>query len=138
MDAIALRLQPGADLKLALVDYCCDRQIAAACILSGVGSLRRAAIRFADRAEPSVWEERLEIVSLVGTLSQFGAHLHIAVADRDGRVAGGHLMPGALIHTTGEILLGVLPELCFQRVFDPATGYRELQIDSKTVECDDC
>ena len=129
MKAIAMRLQPGADLKQSLLQYCCDREIDAACVLSCVGSLRRAAIRFADRSEATILEEKLEIVSLVGTLSRFGAHLHVAVADGEGRVTGGHLADGSQIYTTAEIAIGVLADVVFSREPDPVTGYRELKIE---------
>lgn len=39
-------------------------------------------------------DERFEIVSLTGTLSRHGAHLHISIADFQGNVVGGHLMDG--------------------------------------------
>jgi predicted DNA-binding protein with PD1-like motif len=32
------------------------------------------------------------------------------------------------VRTTAELLLAVLPDWQFNREFDPATGYRELQI----------
>ena len=130
MKAIAIRLEPGADLKQSLLQYCCDREIDAACVLSCVGSLRRAAIRFANQPEATVFEEKLEIVSLVGTLSRFGAHLHVAVADGKGRVLGGHLTEGSQIYTTAEIAIGILPDVVFTREPDPVTGYRELKIAS--------
>lgn len=131
MKALAFRLSPGADLKQSLSDYCVEHKIDAACVISCVGSLRCASIRFADRAESAVFEEKLEIVSLVGTVSQHGCHLHIAVSDGQGRVSGGHLMPGARIYTTAEIVLGIIPGLIFKREHDSQTGYKELKIEDK-------
>ncbi len=128
MKTLALRLAPEADLKQSLLDYCITHRIEAACIVSCVGSLRRAAIRFADRAECTQVEAMLEIVSLVGTLSRHGCHLHIALSDREGKMVGGHLMEGSRIYTTAEIVLGILPGLVFTRAQDAATGYKELQI----------
>ena len=128
MDAIAIRLNPGEDLKQSLLKYCIDREIDAAYMLSCVGSLRRAAIRFANQPEEKVLEQPLEIVSLEGTFSQHGAHLHIAVSDSEGQVIGGHLMDGSNIYTTAEIVLGIVPDTIFKREIDPLTGYRELTI----------
>ncbi len=128
MDALALRLKPGDDLKQALLQHCCNRKIDAACILTCAGSLQRAVLRYADKPNGVAIAGPLEIVSLVGTLSQHGLHLHIALSDGEGRVVGGHVLEGCYIHTTAEIVLGVLPGTCFRRELDPETGYRELEI----------
>ncbi|HEY8099859.1 MAG TPA: PPC domain-containing DNA-binding protein [Burkholderiaceae bacterium] len=131
MKSVAFRLSPGADLKQSLSDYCVEHKIDAACVISCVGSLQCARIRFADRVGSTVLEEKLEIVSLVGTLSQYGCHLHIAVSDGQGRVSGGHLMPGSPVYTTAEVVLGIIPEVIFKREHDSQTGYKELKIEDK-------
>ncbi|MEO0433072.1 MAG: PPC domain-containing DNA-binding protein [Cyanobacteria bacterium J06656_5] len=123
MDVTAIRLNPGEDLKQSLLRYCIDPKIDAAYMLSCVGSLRQA-------AKGTVFERPLEIVSLEGTLSQYGVHLHIAVSDSEGQVIGGHLMDGSTIYTTAEIVLGIVPNTIFKREIDPLTGYRELTITS--------
>ena len=51
MDAIAIRLKPGEDLKQSLLRYCIDQKIDAAYMLSCVGSFRQAVIRFANRLQ---------------------------------------------------------------------------------------
>mgnify|MGYP001791101568 CR=1 FL=1 len=130
MDAIAIRLKPEEDLKQALLKYCIDRKIDAAYMLSCVGSLHQSSIRFANQPEATVFEQPLEIVSLEGTLSQHGVHLHIAVSDSEGQVIGGHLMDGSHIRTTAEIVLGIVSNAVFKREMDPLTGYRELTITS--------
>jgi predicted DNA-binding protein with PD1-like motif len=134
MNAVAFRLSPGADLKQSLSDYCVEHQIDAACVISCVGSLRCASIRFADHAEATIVEDKLEIVSLVGTVSQHGCHLHIAVSDGQGSVSGGHLMAGSLVYTTAEIVLGMLPGVIFKREHDDQTGYKELKIEDNRGE----
>jgi predicted DNA-binding protein with PD1-like motif len=100
-------------------------------VVSCVGSLQRAQIRFADQRESAVLEEKLEIVSLVGTASQHGGHFQIAVSDGQGRVSGGHLMPGSQVYTTAEIVLGIIPGMVFKREHDEATGYKELKIEDR-------
>jgi predicted DNA-binding protein with PD1-like motif len=124
----AFRLLPGADLKQSILDYCVAHKLNAACIVSCVGSLRCAKIRFADCNEGTDIERKLEIVSLVGTASQHGCHLHIAVSDGQGQVLGGHLMPGSLIYTTAEVVIGIIPDMIFRREIDASTGYKELKI----------
>ncbi|MEB3213876.1 MAG: PPC domain-containing DNA-binding protein [Leptolyngbyaceae bacterium] len=128
MHTIAIRLHPGDDLKRSLIRYCTQNKISAAFILSCVGSLTHATIRFANQAVSETLSEKLEIITLSGTLSQHGAHLHIAVSDCTGKVTGGHLMENTYIYTTGEIVLGVLPATSFKRELDQDTGYQELAI----------
>lgn len=128
MDVTALRLNPGTDLKASLLAYCAERQIEAACVLACVGSLERAVIRFADAPHGTVLTQKLEILTLSGTLSRHGAHLHITVADAVGSVSGGHLLDGSLVYTTAELVLGLLPGVEFRRELDPATGSNELTV----------
>ena len=54
-------------------------------------------------------EHHFEIVSLSGSICGDGElHLHMSIADNEGRVVGGHLKY-ARVWTTAELLLGVLP-----------------------------
>ncbi|MEB3197925.1 MAG: PPC domain-containing DNA-binding protein [Candidatus Sericytochromatia bacterium] len=126
--AVALRLLPGDDLRQGLLRHVRSGQWSAVSVLTCVGSLKQATIRFANQNETWCTTGPLEIVSLVGTAGPDGAHLHIAVSDAEGHTVGGHLMDGSPIHTTAEIVLAVLPDLRFQRVTDPHTGFRELLI----------
>jgi predicted DNA-binding protein with PD1-like motif len=97
-------------------------------VISVVGSLSLAQLRLAGATEANVIRGDLEILSLAGTLSPDGAHLHLAVADSRGAVIGGHLCAGSLVRTTAELVLGLLPEWQFSRELDPATGCAELRI----------
>ena len=124
----ALRLSPGDDLKASLAEYCKQRQIAAATIVSCVGSLSKLHLRLASATKFLQRSALFEIVSLVGTLSPDGVHLHLSAADDSGAVWGGHLMEGNIVHTTAEIIIMELMDYQFQRVFDAATGYKELLI----------
>lgn len=136
MTISALRLDPDMDLKGSLLTHCQSQSLNAVYILSCVGSLKRAVIRFAGEDEGRIVEERLEILMLSGTLSQHGIHLHICVSDHQGQVIGGHLMDGSLIYTTAEIVLGTIPHTVFQRDLDPVTGYRELVIERSIARPD--
>lgn len=131
MNVIAMRLYPGQDLRQTLLKFCLDRQLDAACIVTCVGSLSAASVRFADAPEAELLEGPFEIISLVGTLSRHGCHLHIALADARGEVIGGHLRDGAIIHTTAEVVLGLVAGIVFKRKQDARTGYRELSIEPK-------
>lgn len=124
----ALRLGPGADLRRALEREVAERDLANAFVLTCVGSLREAAIRFAGRDEAPILQGPFEILSLVGTFAP-GAHLHVLLGDREGEVIGGHASEGCVVHTTAEVVLGSAPDIRFSRVTDPQTGYPELRID---------
>ena len=131
MKVVPLRLQPGADLRGALDAWMVDQEGQAGCLISAVGSLSVAQLRLAGKKEATVIRGDLEILSLCGTLSRDGAHLHIAVANSTGSVTGGHLCTGSLVRTTAELVIGLLPEWRFRREIDPATGYAELEIKTQ-------
>ena len=106
--------------------------------------------------EIRTWKERMEIVSLVGTFAivhsptnlddssssstkqqqnnhdnniRTKKHLHMSLSNEQGQVYGGHLISGR-VFTTVELVLGTAQGIAFQRNFDEATGYDELQISS--------
>jgi predicted DNA-binding protein with PD1-like motif len=128
MRTYALRLRPGQDLRQQLEAFVRQQQIRAGAIVTCVGSLTQATLRFANQEGPSVYRGHFEIVSLVGTLSINGSHVHLSVADSTGRTLGGHLLDGNVVYTTAELVIGVLDELDFRREPDPAFGYRELTV----------
>ncbi|MFC5496598.1 PPC domain-containing DNA-binding protein [Caenimonas terrae] len=131
MQVHVLRLQPGDDLRLSLeaafAELAKSKGIAAACIVSAVGSLSRAVLRYADKPSGSDINAALELLMLSGTLSPDGAHLHASVADEQGEVRGGHLLPGCIVRTTAEVVIALLPGWEFRRELDAATGFNELQ-----------
>lgn len=128
MDTLSLRLHPGQDLKIELDQLIVQHEIEAACILTCVGSLTTAVLRFANQEISKRLEGHFEIVSLTGVLSRHGSHHHIAIADEQGRSYGAHLMEGCMIYTTAEIVIGIIPDCTFLRTFDPQTGYPELEV----------
>ncbi len=133
MKVVPLRLQPGDDLRLALEAWMGAQQEQAGCVLSAVGSLSLTQLRLAGAAEATAIHGDLEILSLSGTLSPDGAHLHIAIADSKGAVIGGHLCAGSLVCTTAELVIGLLPAWRFNRELDPATGHAELRINPRDL-----
>lgn len=128
MTVLALRLHPGDDLKLGIEAAFAETGAGAGCIVAAVGSLSRAVVRPAGREDGITFEGDMELVALDGTLSPDGAHLHLAVSDAEGRVTGGHLLPGSVVRTTAELVLGLIAGITFAREIDPATGFRELTI----------
>jgi predicted DNA-binding protein with PD1-like motif len=125
---VSLQLQPGADLRRVMEAWIAEQQEQAGCVISAVGSLSVAQLRLAGATEEMAIHGDLEILSLSGTLSPDGVHLHIAISGSSGAVIGGHLCVGSLGRTTAELVIGLLPEWQFSRKLDLTTGYPELRI----------
>jgi predicted DNA-binding protein with PD1-like motif len=130
MKVFPIRLEPNADLRKSLKSLAIEQNIQAGFILTAVGSLKQATIRFANRNNATVLTEKFEILSLNGTLATTGMHLHIAIADSNGKVIGGHLSDGCIIYTTAEIAIGIAEDFGFHRSFDEKTGFNELEVIS--------
>ncbi|ASG09320.1 DNA-binding protein [Vibrio anguillarum] len=120
------RLIKGNDLKQSIAALIKQENIQAGNIASCVGCLSEMRIRLADGSSELHLVDAFEIVSLIGTLTASHQHLHIAVADKTGKVIGGHLLDGCLVNTTAELILHSYPDLVFEREFDNQTGYSEL------------
>jgi predicted DNA-binding protein with PD1-like motif len=131
METLPLRLHPGVDLRRALEATLEQHRCQAAFVLAGMGSLTQARLRFAGREAPESLAGDLEILTLGGSLSTDGAHLHMSVSDAAGRVLGGHVAYDCLVRTTAEVLVMLLPEWSFSRLLDPGTGFAELVIRSE-------
>ncbi|RQT08244.1 PPC domain-containing DNA-binding protein [Burkholderia contaminans] len=128
MQAHPLRLSPGDDLRASIEHALRQHDAHAAFVIQGIGSLSVAQLRFAGADQPTELRGDLEILTLAGSVSPDGAHLHMAVSDGVGRVSGGHVASGCVVRTTAEILLAVLPAHRFAREPDPHTGFNELVI----------
>jgi len=72
--------------------------------------------------------EKFEVVSTTGTVSKNGCHVHISIADSNGKVTGGHLVNGNKIYTTCEIVILCIEEQEFKREPNATTGFNELKI----------
>lgn len=131
MQNYTFRLGPGQDLFDSVEAFIHEKQVEAGCMLSGVGSLVHARLRLANREAYAEYEGHFEIVSLMGTLSIHGSHLHISIADEDGTTIGGHLGTGCTVYTTVEIVVAVFDDVLYRREFAEDSGYDELTVYSK-------
>lgn len=125
----AFRLKPGQDLRKEIETYVKENNIAAGWITTCVGSLSNYNIRFANQQNGDIGTGHFEIVSLVGTVSTNGSHIHISISDSTGRTIGGHLLQGNIIYTTAEIVIQSVPNLIFKREKDGSTPWEELQVE---------
>ncbi|NRR29847.1 DNA-binding protein [Oxalobacteraceae bacterium] len=132
MQLLPLRLSPGQDLRAAVQGALIRTGAQAAFVLQGIGSLSVAQLRYAGVPEAAAVHGDLEILTLAGSVAPDGAHLHMSIADAQGRVLGGHVGAGCLVRTTAELLLALLPEYRFSREHDAATGFQELMIRSSS------
>ena len=128
MQNYTFRLSPGQDLFDSIQAFAMKKHVQAGCILSGVGSLRHATLRLADREYNSEYEGPFEIVSITGTVSVNGSHLHISISDGDGRTIGGHFESGCKIYTTAEIVIAVFQDVIYTRELAEDSGYEELAV----------
>lgn len=136
----AYRIYPNQKLKESLQSaakqIASEHKSTAIFLLTAVGSLRQATLRLAHASKDTpeqnaiqTWNEKFEIVSLVGTLTPTGeCHLHISLSDQKGNTIGGHLMEG-VVFTTVEVVFGsVRGGLEFGREVDDSTGFKELVV----------
>jgi predicted DNA-binding protein with PD1-like motif len=135
MQTLPIRLTPGQDLRHALEAAVRGQNCHAAFVLSGIGSLFDAHLRFAGGATTQRQPGDTEILSLSGTVAFDGrhssSHLHMALTTASGSVVGGHVAPGCIVRTTAEVLLALLPGWDFSRAPDVMTGYDELVIRTR-------
>ncbi|EDQ86056.1 uncharacterized protein MONBRDRAFT_34006 [Monosiga brevicollis MX1] len=141
--SVAFRAHPHEELVDVLKDVVTQHGLRAAFVQTCVGSIEKACLRLAsanrengeDFSDFLELDERCEICSLVGTLAvdeagNFAKHLHVTLADKAGRVVGGHVMSLQLF-TTAEVVLGELTQAVFDRPLDPETGYDELTVEPR-------
>ena len=128
MKTYAVRLRRGSDLLRSIEAFCAERGIKAGVLLSGVGCVTKARVRDASGVTIVDIDEPMEIVSLMGTVSETRCHLHIAFSKEDLSVVGGHLVEGCIINTTCELVIGEQEGYVYDVEFDEETGYDELII----------
>lgn len=132
MNNYTFRLKPNDDMFDSIEAFVRDKNIEAGCVLSGVGSLTHAVLRLANREFHSEYDGHFEIVSITGTVSIHGSHLHLSISDGDGNTIGGHLVSGCKIYTTVEIVLAVFDDVVYKReLYENDSGYEELAVYKK-------
>lgn len=102
-----LKLGPGSDLRLSLEQLAIAHN-AHGFVLGVVGNLSRAVFQCPGPPGPTVLEGDLEIITLNGTVSPEGVHLHLSLSDGACQVWGGHLEHGTLVLKGADLLVGFL------------------------------
>ena len=118
------RLHRGDDLKQSILEFCKMNNINSGIMACAVGCCSKVRFRLAG-AESFYEDERdYEIVSIMGTISKDGVHIHISFADDTGKVVGGHLSDGCIINTTCEVSIIKSDKYRLSREYDEETCYK--------------
>ena len=132
MQSYTFRLKPGQDLFDSIEAFVSENKIDAGCVLSSVGSLTHATLRLANRSRHNEYGGYFEIVSMTGTVSINGSHLHVSISDGNSVVIGGHLVSGCKIYTTAEIVIAEFDDVIYKReLLENDSGYEELVVYKK-------
>jgi len=107
MRAVPLHLEAGIDVRRSLEQLALEHN-AGGFVLSVVGNLSQAAFACPGKSAPTVLAGELEIITLQGTISQDGVHLHLSFSDASCQVWGGHLEHGTLVLRGADLLVGLL------------------------------
>ena len=129
MKTHAFRLTKGQDLKQEIVKYCKENHIYAGYVACCVGCVDELNIRLAGGELFFKDKNDYEIVSITGTLSKDGVHIHASFSDITGKTIGGHLSDGCIINTTCEVSIIKSDKYRLSREYDEETCYKELVIE---------
>ena len=129
MKTLVFRILPKQDLRQEINAHCRNANVISGSILSAVGCVSKAVVRIADGITVQTKQADMEIVSLTGTITRDGDHLHILCIDIDHQPFGGHLKEGTIVNTTCEVVIADFSdEWTLHRSFDMQTGYDELTV----------
>ena len=123
------RLHRGDDLKKSIIKYCSENNINSGIMACAVGCCSKVRFRLAGAEDFFEDEADYEIVSITGTISKDGVHIHICFGDLTGKVVGGHLSEGCIINTTCEVAIIEINDYKLSREYDEETCYKELVIE---------
>jgi predicted DNA-binding protein with PD1-like motif len=147
---ILARILPGEDLIEGLEAACREAGVRQGIILCCFGSLRESTLRWvtpnsevklgAAYTEPCVVAGPIEFLSAQGTIVPIGpdemfTHMHGTVADRDGRVWGGHLVKGGNpVLATMEVAIGEIVGIRLARAHDEEVDLPEIVITPQVTQ----
>ena len=106
METLTLKLNPGQDLLQSLHQLAVERQLRGF-VLGVVGDLSEACFQCPGQSQPTRMQGVLEVITLNGTVSPEGVHLHLSLSDGACQVWGGHLEPGSTVLKGVQLLLGL-------------------------------
>jgi uncharacterized protein len=127
--SLLIGLDHGADMIAQITELARDLEIETA-VFSAIGAFSSAELGCYDQVKHEygkiLVDEPVELVSCSGNITirdgQPFVHAHAALADRDGKVLGGHLMNGTVF--AAEVHLQELLGQPLRRVHDQTTGLK--------------
>ncbi len=122
------KLSHGGDLVEEITDICRTKKVQLGRV-EALGAVQRARLGFynqqAHEYQFFMIDQPLEITKLIGNVSLKDGnpfvHAHITLADKTGKVYGGHLAPGTEVFAC-EFILEAFDGPIFERSFDEETG----------------
>lgn len=122
------KLSHGGDLLQQINDICRTEKIQLGRV-EALGAVQKARLGFYNQQTREyayfVIDQALEITKLIGNVSLKDGkpfvHAHITLADKTGKVYGGHLAPGTEVFAC-EFILEAFDGPIFERAFDKETG----------------
>lgn len=123
-----IKLMPGDELLRSIENYCYKHDIEAGYIGTCVGSLSQVCFRKGYTRTKLTLKGPFEIVSMEGTVSKGGLHIHASVSDDDFKVRGGHLVSNTFVQSTAEIVIVELENYELSRSRDLGSQYKSLKI----------
>jgi len=136
---VLARLMENEDLLDSITRVAVEAKVSAGFFFL-IGTLKTANLGFfrKDKYEAIEMKQPLEIVSCLGNISikdgKVFAHAHAAVSDEEGKVFGGHVMPGCIIGVTGELVLVEAADTNLTREFDKKTKLSLLSFAKPTAK----
>ena len=106
---VPVRLLPGTDVMDGLKQVCEDNGVRYGYLLMAIGTVNEATIQIfrpkpesrlgAGYTEPETIPGPIEILGLSGIIfetveGETALHLHASFCDKDGKIVGGHVVPG--------------------------------------------
>ncbi len=130
---LAVRMYAGEDFLEGLSEAFKASSKNTGIVMSAAGMLKEVKIGYfmgGGEYRENILNLPREIVSLTGNLVNskdgFFTHLHVSLADDDGKVAGGHLQR-AVVHGTGEIFIYLL-DMDITRKMEEETKLKGLKL----------
>ncbi len=122
------RLETDGDLLKQLTEIVEQQNITAGKV-SAIGAVKKAMISYYDQQNQEyndqLLDQSLEIVNLTGNVSIKDdspiVHAHIALANEEGQVYGGHLEEGTIVFAC-EYIIEEYAGQAWERKFEPQTG----------------
>ena len=106
MKSVKIHLNSNEDLLLFLENFGKEYN-SNGFILGVVGNLSQASFKCPGKNSATLLVGNLEIISLNGTISPSGPHIHLSISDNSCKVWGGHLEKGTIILKGVDLLIGI-------------------------------